>query len=583
MVKSLYDTNHMRELSSAGLGEFGKKPEIREVEPTAEILLERDLREHVVDIKPGWMGSDKHRALAGQSPVAAMDATISRCDPPLELGTRFILEPGKSIVLVGPNGAGKSTLLDAIMDRRHARFDSGSHGYGKGVHGKETLRVSRLDQEELLSNIQHLTAAEVLELTRERYKDEFPVDWEQWEDDAIDRNNRNQEAQQRIDELVSQVTKLFEMEEFLERKVGELSGGERTKLSLLMTLASEPDVLLLDEPTNHLDLESIAKLTGLFDTYKRAGVSLVNVSHVEWFLDMVGEDGTIELAKEKNRRSATQSNAPYRTFKKREKRRAAIEGSISWSKLGGKKDAANLFETSKRVTIPDSPLKDITPPNFYPGDITMLSGKNGTGKTKLMEALAKPERRLIAREKGVQTAYLPQLWPKKITEGTVQDFFVWVKDQTNAHSDILASRLSKELRDIGFGSGRADLLSEKFGSFSGGEQRLLWFAAASLLEGTDALILDEPSNHMDEPTMEKIVEAIRNFPGAVILSTHDLRLMEALEKYPGPTREGKGIRNLLFTRTEETTTIEPTDVSPLNYAKETIKQARKTAGRVKVT
>lgn len=570
-----YDGVHM--------SEYPIPETFREVQQNPERLLERDLREHVVDVHPVWVGSEQHRTQAGQAPVAAMEAAISRCDPPLELGNRFVLEPGKSIVLVGPNGAGKSTLLDAIMQRRHADFDQGSHGYGKGVHAKDTLRISRLEQEELLSNSGDLKAGDVLRLVKERYQEEFPVDWEQWEGDAVERNERNQAAQQRIEELVGQMTKLFEMEGFMDRRVHELSGGERTKLSLLMTLASEPDVLLLDEPTNHLDLESIAKLTGLFETYKRAGVSIVSVSHVEWFLDMVGEDGTIELAFDKHRRSATQSNAPFRTFKKKEKRRAAIQGSIAWAPSGGKKEAINLFDTTKRVTIPNSPLKNLVPPPFYPGDVTMLSGKNGTGKTKLMEALANPDHPIIRRERGVQTAYLPQLWPETIIKGTVTDFFAWVKDRTNPHSDILANRFSKELRDLGFGQGRSDVGNQPFGTFSGGEQRLLWFVAASLLEGTDVLLLDEPSNHMDAPTMEKIVEAIRVFPGAVILSTHDLRLMEALEKYAGPTREGKGVHNLLFTRRGDETRIEPSETSPLAYAKQTVVQARKSAGRVKVS
>src|SRR3989338_1115687 len=146
------------------------RKETRSTHEESARLLDTCLKDHAIDLPPTWKGSERHRAVAGHAPVAALEAVITRCDPPLELGPRFILEAGKSIVLVGPNGAGKSTLLDAIMDRRHARFDAGSHGYGKGVHGKETLRISRLDQEELLSEIQHLTAREALELVEERYK-----------------------------------------------------------------------------------------------------------------------------------------------------------------------------------------------------------------------------------------------------------------------------------------------------------------------------------------------------------------------------------------------------------------------------
>ena len=352
------------------------------------------LRDHVVDIRPSWTGKETDRTLAAGNPVAAFDCAVYRCDPPLRLGSRFMLEGGKSVVLVGPNGAGKSTILDAIMDRRHAGFADGSHGYGKGVHAKETLRISRLDQEELLSSISQLTTQEVLDMTMAHYKSQFPVNWDDWEEDAYDRNMANQDAEQRIETLIDQVVKLFEVEQFLGRKVSELSGGERTKLSLLMTLASEPDVLLLDEPTNHLDLESIAKLTGLFQSYVRGGVSVLNVSHVEWFLDMVGTDGTIELSMDRDSREAVQSTSPHRKFKKKEKRRAAISGSIEWGP-SAKEPISNLFMADAKLTVPRSPLSKIDLPTFQGGAITVFSGKNGTGKTKLMVELADPHSQVV--------------------------------------------------------------------------------------------------------------------------------------------------------------------------------------------
>lgn len=561
-------------------GEF--RPAQIDIEPTesSKEKLVRCLSQHVVDVQPNWSGSEKHRSGFGSNPVAALESSVGRCEPSLQV-PKLALEQGKSIVLVGPNGAGKSTLLDAIMERRNASFDSGSSGYSKGVHGKETLRISRLDQEELLGEIANLSAQEVIDLTVEHFKSQFPVEWE--DPEAYEQNMINQDAELRIESLVDQAKTLFEADVFMDRKVSELSGGERTKLSLLMVLASEPDVLLLDEPTNHLDLESIAKLTGLFDTYKRAGVSVVNVSHVEWFLDMVGEDGTIELSANQNKRETTQSNSPYRKFKKRERRPAAIRDSIDWQKDNGKVFIGGLFQTAREVTIPDSPLSNVTIPSFQGGEISVLAGKNGTGKTKLMNELADKKSRYIERaEKGIQTAYLPQLWPQEVMDGTVKNFFQWIKDQINPHSTIAPSRLQKELRRLGLGDGRANPLQETFSTFSGGEQRLLWFATASLLEGTDVLILDEPSNHMDEPTMEKVVEAIQKFPGAVILSTHDLRLMAALEKDPGPTRQGRGVTNIVFDRDPDGVTISQSDTSPLEHAQTTIANSRKRAKRIKV-
>lgn len=554
----------------------GSGIEEREREHAME-QLKRCLDKHVVDIQPEWSGADKDKSRFSGSAVAALESSIHRCQPPLDI-PKLSLEKGKSVVIIGPNGSGKSTLFDAIMER-HAQFDSGSHGYGAGVHQKETLRVSRLDQEELLGDIKNIPAGDVIRMAVDHFKTQFPVDWTDFE--VYDQNGINQEAEERIEKLMSQVIKLFEVEQFLDRKVSQLSGGERTKLSLLMVLASEPDVLLLDEPTNHLDLESIAKLTGLFNTYKRAGVSVVSVSHVDWFLDMVGDDGTIELQNDGTERSLTQSSSPHKKFKKKNRERAAIRESIDWGK-DRKVTIGSLFETSGKVTIPESPLKDVELPLIQGGEVRVLSGKNGAGKTKLMEQLADPKSRVIKREKGRQMAYLPQIWPEEIMGKTVKEFFSWVKEHSNPHSQVSPSQLQKELRRLGLGDGKRSPLQETFSTFSGGEQRLLWFAAASLIEGTDALILDEPSNHMDEATMMKVVEAIRSFPGAVVLSTHDLRLMEALEKDPGTTRQGQGITNVVFDREGDKTIVSRSKEAPLAFAQQTIAQARKTAGRVKV-
>lgn len=556
----------------------------REGEGSPDIMSSREklakcLESHVVDKKPGFDGSSEQRSKIASSKVGAVDSAISRCYPPLEV-EHLKLDGGKIVVMVGPNGSGKSTILDAILEQRNASFDEGASGYGKGVHGKDTIRISRLDQEEVLSSIQGLEVAEVLDLIVDHYKSEFPVVWE--DPDKHDANLLNQEAEQRIDELVSKAIDLFEMDLFIDRKVDELSGGEKTKLSLLMLLASEPDVLLLDEPTNHLDLESIAKLTGLFETYKKAGVSIVCTSHVEWFLEKVGKDGTIELQMDKEGRQVISSKSPYKNFKKREHKEPIIKEPVVW-RCGMPENSTSPFDASRSITIEDSPLKEVDMPAIYPGDIHVFSGKNGTGKTKLMNEMVYGSGKSgMERDKSANVAYLPQFWPKEVTDGTVEDFFRWVVGGTNPHSDATINQFARELRKMNFGNGIRTVERESLSTFSGGEQRLLWFIAASMIEGTNTLVLDEPSNHMDEATMGMVVQAIRDFPGTVVLSSHDLRLMEELQKDPGKTRQGKGLRNILFTREGDTTTIESIDESPLDYANDVIANSKKKAKRMKV-
>lgn len=561
--------------------EPGPKQEQREKQESME-KIKSYFRKHVVDVKPGWEGGKELKKSVAGGLMGAAETKILRCNPNLEI-PKLSFIGGKSIALIGPNGSGKSTLFDAFMGKEDIAFSGGIYGHNKGVHGKESLRIARLNQEEVLSDVKELKVEEVLSLATEHFEQEFPVDWENA--DAFEQNLINQDAGQRIEELMSRVENLFEINMFKGRKVGELSGGEKTKLSLLMLLVSEPDVLFLDEPTNHLDLESVAKLTALFEKYKQAGVSVVNVSHVEWFLEMAGQDGTVEIKFNDKQRTVISSGSPYKNYIKKEPETNLIQNDIKWNKEYVQKNGQPLFQQSsvETISVPKSPLKNIKLPAVQVGDLVVFSGKNGTGKTKLMEELADKKSKIVKKDKGIQIAYMPQFWPDEIAKGTVGEFFLWIKNNTNPHSNKQESRFVKELRDLGFSYSDKNVLNKKLSSLSGGEQRLLWFAAASIFEGTDALILDEPTNHLDGATMKRVLNAIRNFDGAIILSTHDLRLMKELEKYAGKTREGRGIRNVVFDRNEnDSTTIKESKQGPAGYAGAVMEKAKKEAGRIKV-
>lgn len=265
-----------------------------------------------------------------------------------------------------------------------------------------------------------------------------------------------------------------------------------------------------------------------------------------------------------------------------------MDGKIEWNqekKL--KSEGSSLFKISEHVSIPDSPLKNIIIPTMRVGDIVVFSGKNGTGKTKLMEELVNDKNRIVKKEKGVQVAYMPQFWPEDIAQGNVTDFFNWVRASINPHIEILEAsiienKFLKTVRELGLKSDVTKIMQKPLQNFSGGEQRMLWFIIASLINGTDAIILDEPTNHMDRRTAAFITEAIRSFKGAVILSTHDLRLMAALEENPGDSRIGRGITNVLFEREKDVTTLRVSDESPAAYAGAIIERARASAKRIRV-
>lgn len=553
---------------------------------------EANLQEHSVDKEPTEARTDKQRQLLGNS-FACKNVLIDRCFPTIEI-EKMILEPGKSVVLIGPNGAGKSTIFDAIMEIRDAHINSregrGAEIYGKPVHNREKLRISRLNQEEILGHIEELSAEQALDIAETEAKREFPVTWE--DADLVEQNIENEDAKHRIEKLRSQIIKLFDMEEFMGRKVKELSGGERTKLTLFMVLLSEPDILLLDEPTNHLDLESIAKLTGLFRVYLNANVSILSVSHVNWFLEDAGKDGVVEIQVDKDNRKVVSSGTSYKKYMKNKARpeTTIVEGDINW-RTEQVRQGSMITTVTDKVSIPDSPLNDFGINTLNSGEVWVLSGNNGTGKTKLMEAMAekKKGRGIFTRSKGVNVAYMPQFWPKEIAEGDLQDFFYWIKDQINPHSELAAKNLSDAARKIGFEKkgtkGRVDrsFLKLPLSSLSGGEQRLMWFLAASAFRDVDVMMLDEPTNHMDKNLQEKITAAIQSFPGAVVLSTHDMQLIEAISKDVGKKATSAfTAQNFVLEKIEGQTRISKSEESPAVYMKEKLQKAKTAAKRFKI-
>lgn len=543
------------------------------------------LGRHIIDVKPERVGNKQSTGQLRGSAFGCVDVSIDRCAPKLKI-SQLALNRGKSMVLIGPNGSGKSTVFDAIMRQDTAGYsaisDDCGYVYGESVHGKDKLRISRLQQEELLGALVKQPVQSVLDYAQEYFSKQFPVDWS--DPDAFDTNILHQESLQRIEELRTRLEQLFGIKDFLERNVSDLSGGESTKLSLCMTLLSEPDILLLDEPTNHLDIESIAKLSALIDIYTRAGVSVLSVSHVNDFLAGAGKDGVLDINVSTKERSLITSNAPYFNYiKDRSRESQGITGDISWKSQPKKQSGALIQPNAERITIPQSPLIDIDTPSLLPNEVWVLSGSNGTGKTRLMEQyVSQDPKAKMVRAKGVTLGYLPQFWSKEVERFTLEDFFEWAKYQMNPHdTEAKIHHLIDAIQEIGFVSANKDanakvaLKKRLITSFSGGEQRLLWFLIASRMPHLDALFLDEPTNHMDKQLQGVVTKAIQSFQGAVVLSTHDLQLLDSLEKSVGNKGSTQAMTTIALQKRDGKTTIQRTSVSPARYMREQIARASK--------
>ncbi|MSR85081.1 ABC-F family ATP-binding cassette domain-containing protein [Candidatus Uhrbacteria bacterium] len=577
---------------------------------TFEQIFEEYLTLHVTSLKRQQIGSkdpELERCAFGCSGVE-----VDRCVPKLVID-KLKLEPGKSVVLIGPNGSGKSTVYDTIQEtgsdtgKGSAALNTGSGRgsvvYGESVHdGRKKLRISRLRQEEMLASLQDDQVEEVLERTAKFFLKEFStnpddIDWTQSDaQQKFDQAMKQEESARRIQKLKAEFIKLFNIDEFLDREVSELSGGERTKLSLCMLLLSEPDVLLLDEPTNHLDIESIGKLSGLLDAYLRAGVSVVSVSHVDWFLDQVGSHGVMEIESDGGNRHLKFSNAPYSRYKRDRSRQehTVVEGKITWTKQNlAKTNGVLLSPSSQELNIQESPLSDVSVPPLLAREVWVLSGNNGCGKTKLMEAMIGQEKgkHFFNKGKGVTFAYLPQFWPDEVAQGSLENFFSWIKDSLDPHNvEMHFRRFMDQIHDIGFehaggGKGASHWAKKKISTFSGGEQRLLWFIAVSCFPHVDALMLDEPTNHMDQKLQGLVTKAMQDFPGAVVFSTHDLALLEEISHpVSGVGNKGStmGVKNLILHKREGKTVIAESSESPIAYARVRLAGAVKRGQRVRV-
>jgi ATP-binding cassette, subfamily F, member 3 len=554
------------------------------------------LERHIAELPIGKTGRNELCQGMGGATYGIKEVSITRTDPPIEIGSA-VIQPGTSKVLIGPNGAGKSTIFDAIMERDDAHMDDrmgrGAITVGKPIHIREHCRVSRLDQEELLGSMGGSSTKHIVAQAVEHFKSAFPVDWNTSDyEDSV----QNQEAQDRIDELSKNIVKFFEMENFLERSVEELSGGERTKLALFMVLASEPDLLLFDEPTNHLDLGSIAKLSALFEKYQSAGVGIVSASHVSWFLEEVSKDGVFEIQWNQDGRRLVESNTSYEKYVKNPNREQPpiIDGDIKWLQeaYSYKQGTEVINVPLEKFSISDSPLTQVSMPNITGGELVVISGNNGTGKTKLLETIVGNKGQdTPCLGEGVRAAYLPQFWPEEVTKGTVEDFFDWIKEGASPRSTGSAIHPEKPpkkcfvelIKSLHFGGTSRigeSWLKRPLSKFSGGEQRLLWLIAVSSLRDVDVLVLDEPTNHMDSTLQEKVASAMQSFPGAVILSTHDRTLLSALTDRT--SSNNRTPTHIILTRTGDTTEITKSSEDPTKYVDRIMGEARQEAKKFKI-
>jgi ATP-binding cassette subfamily F protein uup len=472
------------------------------------------------------------------------------------------INQGQKIGFVAKNGYGKSSLLNIIT--RAEEPDSGNVSY------RTDLRMAFLSQEPDLDP--NMTIEEVI-LDSDVPTMKIIADYEHSmanPDDA----DMMQKALDAMDAANAwdfetkyrQILSKLRLDD-LTQKVGNLSGGQKKRIAMAMALLSDPQLLIMDEPTNHLDLEMIEWLEAYF---KQEDYTILMVTHDRYFLDRVCNE-IIELdqgqlytykgnysyyvEKKQERLEVEQTNQEkaQQLFKKeltwmrrqpkarRTKSKSRIEDfnqikeaasnrrkdhqvelEINMERLGTK--VVELHNISK--SFGDKHLIKDFSYNFLRGERLGIIGKNGTGKSTFLNmitgALEADAGKVVIGE-TVKIGYYTQdgmeTKPGQKVIDVVKQYGEYIP--LNKGKIISASQL---LERFLFDNKKKHDFVEKL---SGGEKKRLYLCTV-LIQNPNFLILDEPTNDLDIPTLNVLENFLMDFPGCIIVVSHDRYFMDKI-------------------------------------------------------
>jgi ATP-binding cassette subfamily F protein 3 len=476
----------------------------------------------------------------------------------------FEIEKGDKVGLIGANGTGKTTLFKIINGEMSS--DSGN------VFTSSDVTLGYMEQhacnhpersiyDELISVFDNLieTEKQIELINAEVEKNPTPENIEK-QTALIDEFERNGGLTYKARTRSALIGFGFEEKNF-DMPTGKLSGGQRSKLSLLKLLLSRSNFLLLDEPTDHLDLSSVNWLESFIKDFKG---SMLIISHDRYFLDNV-TNKTIELEHQKT----MMYKGNYTEFKKKKqayveslthkyendmKEIKRIEGIVEQQKRWGRernfitaaskqKQADKIkeqlvaperelekihmrFET-KRVSGEDVLIAENLSKSFGDnhlfsnvdfhirrGERVFIIGENGCGKTTLFNMLLGKtafDSGMVDYGAQVDLGYFDQMQSNLDLNKTALDE-IW-----DAFPNMTETKLRTALGSFLF---KGDEVFKPLNKMSGGERARVSLLKL-MLEGSNLLLLDEPTNHLDSSSREQLETTLQNYDGTMLIISHD--------------------------------------------------------------